>query len=135
MKNFYNVMKYLIGFGTPIGLTLYAYDIFGSGITNEKLSFGVIIILGILLVFAFKALLEIKKKIAQPFINSLVSLIVWSTIPLLFAWLLSIIDNHIDRLIFISLWSILGVAVAMIFNGLYLYEKNKEVVPAPSVVQ
>jgi drug/metabolite transporter (DMT)-like permease len=126
-------MKYLIAFGTPIGLTMYAYDIFGSGITNEKLSFGMVIILGILLVFAFKVILNVKKKITQPFINSLVSLIVWSTIPLLFSWLLSIIDKHIDRLIFISLWSLLGIAVAMIFNGLYLYEKNKEGITAPSV--
>jgi len=133
MKNFYNVMKYLIAFGTPIGLTMYSYNIFGSGITNEKLSFGMVIILGILLVFAFKVMLNVKKNITQPFINSLVSLIIWSTIPLLFSWLLSIIDKHIDRLIFISLWSLLGIAVAMIFNGLYLYEKNKESVTAPSV--
>lgn len=126
MKNFYNAMKYIIAFGTPIGLTIYAYDIFGSGVTNEKLSFGMVIILGILLVFAFKVMLSVKAKITQPFINSLVSLVVWATIPGLFSWLLSIIDKHIDRLIFISLWSILGIAVAMIFNGLYLYENNKD---------
>lgn len=126
MKTFYKIMQYLFPLLTIIGLIVYRYSLIETGAFKASLNLGAMLIVLVLFIWGFKVLSGVINKIEQPFVNSFLTFILYGSISCLLYLVFNSLKEHLDKLAFVAIWSLIGVLGGVIFKGLYISRINKE---------